>query len=106
MTQIKPLPEAGILAEAQRASRVLVVEEHSRIGGLGEAITTLLAQQGPVPMRLLAVPDMFPWSVLAETPDVYGKYGISWRHIIEAATHTQLDQRAVAADVASGTGTW
>ena len=76
VSQIKPLPEDDIVAEARRTGRVVVVEEHSRIGGAGEAIATLLAQEG-IQVRVLGVPDMFPWSTLMEEPGLYGKYGIS-----------------------------
>lgn len=86
VVQIKPLPEAEILAAARRAPRVIVVEEHSLIGGLGEAIAAVLAHQAPMPCLRLAVPDLFPSSALMETPDLYGRYGISARHILEAAT--------------------
>ncbi|MBI3615668.1 MAG: hypothetical protein HY211_04020 [Candidatus Omnitrophica bacterium] len=84
LTQIKPLPEEQILEEAQKTRHVLVVEEHSRMGGVGEAIAALVAQRSRLPLKLLAVPDLFPWSVLQESPDVYEQYGISYRHIIQA----------------------
>lgn len=84
VSQIKPLPEAEILTEAQRTGRVVVVEEHSPIGGLGEGISLLFAQNCPMPIRLVSVPDMFPFSVLMETPNVYERYGISCKDIIRA----------------------
>lgn len=86
VSQIKPLPGEEIIRWAKKTKRVLVVEEHSTIGGLGEAIALLLGERCPMPLQLLAVPDMFPWSVTMETPDVYGRYGISHQQIIQAAS--------------------
>lgn len=83
--QVKPLPVNQVVAEAQKTGHVIVVEEHSLIGGLGEAICSLLTQNCPMPVRVVAVPDMFPWSVLTETPAVYQRYGISSEDIIAAA---------------------
>lgn len=84
VSQIKPVPEEEIMAEAKKTGRVVIVEEHSRIGGLGEAICVLLSQNGPIATRVVAVPDVFPLSVLAETPNVYQHYGISYEEIIRA----------------------
>jgi transketolase len=84
VSQIKPLPKNEIIAEALKTKRVVVVEEHSVIGGLGEAIGAILSQSCPMPTRLVTVPDTFPFSVLTETPNVYGRYGISYEDIIRA----------------------
>jgi transketolase len=84
VTQIKPLPVADIISEATRTGTVVVVEEHSRIGGLGEAIASALAAELGIRTEILAAPDMFAPSVLMEEPDVYGKYGISKHNIADA----------------------
>lgn len=84
VAQIKPLPVEEILTEAQRTGAVVVVEEHSVIGGLGEAIAAALAGEPDIRTEIVAVPDMFPPSVLMEEPDVYEKYGISKNDIAAA----------------------
>ncbi|MBI2187962.1 MAG: transketolase family protein [Acidobacteria bacterium] len=84
VAQIKPLPVEAIVAEAARRPAVVVVEDHSRIGGLGEAIAAAVAEHCPRPIALLGVPDVFPWSVLGEEPEVYGRYGIGARDIAAA----------------------
>ena len=84
---LKPLPQEQIIAEAERTQRVVIVEEHSLIGGLGEAICAVLAQHSAVPVRVLAVPDVFPSSVLMDVPDpdeVYQHYRIASSDIIQA----------------------
>lgn len=84
VAQIKPLPVDAIVAEAARRPAVVVVEDHSRIGGLGEALAAAVAEQCPRPTAILGVPDVFPWSVLSEEPDVYAHYGIAARDIVAA----------------------
>ena len=99
VSQIKPLPEEEIVAEARRTGRVLVVEEHSRIGGLGEAIAALLSERSAMPVRIVAAPDVFPWSVLSEETRAYEHYGLSAEDIISAAE--QLTPIASALRLAS-----
>lgn len=84
VSQIKPLPAELIIEEARKTGKVIIAEEHSVIGGLGEAISTLLSQNEPMPIKIIAVADMYPLSVLFEEPDVYKYYGISHEDIINA----------------------
>ena len=51
MHTIKPLDERLVVASAKKTGRVVTAEEHSIIGGLGEAVASVLAEQHPVPMR-------------------------------------------------------
>ena len=74
---IKPLDAATILAEAGRTGRlVIVAENHSVIGGLGEAVATLLLTSGVTPnYRQLALPDAFLDA--GALPTLHERYGIS-----------------------------
>lgn len=99
VSQLKPLPADDILAEARRTGRVIIVEEHSRIGGAGEAIASLVAQECGVPVRALGISDAFPWSVLMEEPDVYGKYGIGAADIARAVEELNAGQRSSRASL-------
>lgn len=102
IAQIKPFPEEEVLVAAKKTGRVVVVEEHSVIGGVGETIGLLLSEHCPMPMRLVAVPDMFAWSVLTEATDVYERYGISRRQIIDAVNRlTQFSKRQEDAAIMS-----
>jgi transketolase len=59
---IKPLDDALILEEAERASSVFTIEEHTVIGGLGSAVIDLLAEQlGPQmpPITKMGLADQF-----------------------------------------------
>ncbi len=56
---IKPLDEALILASANKTGRVVTVEEHSVIGGLGGAVCEALSAKAPVPVLRIGVNDVF-----------------------------------------------
>ena len=75
---IKPLDESTILAEARKPGRLVVVaENHSVIGGLGEAVAGLLMREGVVParFRMLGLPDAFLDA--GALPTLHDRYGIS-----------------------------
>nr|WP_067288961.1 transketolase C-terminal domain-containing protein [Marinobacterium profundum] len=74
---IKPLDTATILREAGRGGRLVVVaENHSAIGGLGEAVATELLRAGiSSPFRQIALPDAFLDA--GALPTLHDRYGIS-----------------------------
>lgn len=56
---IKPLDEALILASAKKTGRVVTVEEHSVIGGLGSAVCDVLSKHAPTPVCKIGIQDVF-----------------------------------------------
>ena len=85
MPTVKPLDDAALLALARRVPRLVTVEEHSRIGGLGSALAELLIDNRlPTPLLRLALPDRFP--------EDYG----SQEHLLEVAG---LDPKGIAQSV-------
>ena len=56
---IKPLDEEIILKAAKECGKVITAEEHSVIGGLGEAVCALLSEKQPTPVRRIGVQDKF-----------------------------------------------
>ena len=74
---IKPLDEATILAQVQRLGRLVVVaENHSVIGGLGEAVAGLLMRSGvATKFRQIGLPDAFLDA--GALPTLHDRYGIS-----------------------------
>ena len=56
---IKPLDEETILAAARECGKIVTCEEHSVIGGLGEAVCSLVSEKYPVPVRRVGVNDEF-----------------------------------------------
>ena len=74
---IKPLDEETILAEARRNGRLVVVaENHSVIGGLGEGVAAAMLRAGVTPkFRQVALPDEFLDA--GALPTLHDRYGIS-----------------------------
>ena len=56
---IKPLDEELILASAKKTGKVVTVEEHSVIGGLGSAVCDALSEKLPTPVKKLGVNDTY-----------------------------------------------
>jgi transketolase len=74
---IKPLDAETILREAGKSGRLVVVaENHTVIGGLGEAVAGLLMRSGIHPaFRQIALPDEF--LAAGALPTLHDRYGIS-----------------------------
>ena len=74
---IKPLDTETIIREAKRSGRLVVVaENHTTIGGLGEAVATALLSAGVTPaFRQIALPDAFLDA--GALPTLHDRYGIS-----------------------------
>jgi transketolase len=74
---IKPLDTATLLAECARPGRLVVVaENHTSIGGLGEAVAAALLEAGVAPrFKRIALPDAFLDA--GALPTLHDRYGIS-----------------------------
>ncbi|NLZ51564.1 MAG: transketolase family protein [Thermoanaerobacteraceae bacterium] len=80
---IKPLDEALILKEAARTGKVITVEEHSILGGLGSAVAEVLAEQGKIKMKRIGLNDTFGQS--GDPEALLEHYGLSVKNIIKTA---------------------
>ena len=56
---IKPLDEELVIAAAKATGKVVTVEEHSVIGGLGSAVCDCLSEKAPTPVLKIGVNDVF-----------------------------------------------
>lgn len=83
MFTLKPLDEGAILEAALLSGRILTVEEHSINGGLGSAAAQLLAENSPVPMKILGLPD--EEIIAGESAELFPEYGLDEKGIYEAA---------------------
>ncbi len=76
VSTIKPLDVDTILQQCRRHRLVVVAENHSRIGGLGEAVAALLlAEAVPVRFRQIALPDAF--LAAGALPTLHERYGLT-----------------------------
>lgn len=71
---IKPIDEDIICASVGKTGCVVTVEEHSTIGGLGDATADVLCRKNPVPLLKIGVPDVYGQSGVAE--DLLEYYGL------------------------------
>lgn len=81
---IKPLDKATILRSATKTNRVLTVEEHSIFGGMGSAVAELLAQEAPMPLKIMGIEDKFGQSA-RDYQQLLDKYGLNVQNIVEQA---------------------
>jgi len=80
---IKPLDKATIIKSAKKTGKVVTVEEHQVNGGLGSAVAEVLAQNYPVPMKIIGMPDKFGESGTAK--QLLNKYRLNSKVIVDAA---------------------
>ena len=78
---IKPIDAECILHYAQRCSKVFTVEEHSTIGGLGDAVMDVLMGVVNCKFHKIGVPDQFGQS--GKAMDVLREYGLTAPQITE-----------------------
>jgi len=78
---IKPLDEDLIVASAKETGKVVTVEEHSVIGGLGSAVCDALAEKCPTPVCKIGVNDVFGES--GPAVELVTKYGLDADGIYE-----------------------
>ena len=83
LATIKPLDEELVLKAAQECGKVITCEEHNIIGGLGEAVCSLLSEKCPTPVRRIGVNDEFGHSGPAGA--LLKQFGLSAEHIVEVA---------------------
>ncbi|QEY34846.1 transketolase family protein [Caproiciproducens galactitolivorans] len=79
---IKPIDREIIVKAAQETGKIITVEEHSVIGGLGEAVCSVVAEEYPIPVMKLGVNDVYGHS--GPAADLLDEFGLSTRHIAEA----------------------
>ena len=59
LSTIKPLDGDLVLKAARECGKIITVEEHSTVGGLGEAVCSLLSEHCPTPVRRIGINDVF-----------------------------------------------
>lgn len=78
---IKPLDEELIIAAAKETGKVVTVEEHSVIGGLGSAVCDALAQHAPTKVMKIGINDTYGES--GPAVELVEKYGLGIDGIYE-----------------------
>ena len=81
MSTIKPLDEELVLKCAKECGKIITCEEHSVIGGLGEAVCSFLSENYPTPVKRIGVDDQFGFS--APAGEVLKAFGLCCDHIVD-----------------------
>ena len=74
MHTIKPLDEAAVIEAAEKTGKIVTVEEHSVIGGLGSAVCDVVAQKAPAKVLKIGVNDVYGES--GPAAELIKKYGL------------------------------
>ena len=72
---IKPFDKEILLKYAKQCGKIITVEDHSIIGGLGSAVSEILSEEYPTLQKRIGLNDIFPES--GSPTDLWEKYGIS-----------------------------
>ena len=83
MCTIKPLDEELVIAAAKKCGKIITCEEHSVIGGLGEAVCSCLSEKLPTPVKRIGVNDVFGHS--GPAADLLKQFGLSAENIVKTA---------------------
>ncbi len=81
MSTIKPLDEELVLKAAKECGKIITCEEHSVIGGLGEAVCSFLSETYPTPVKRIGVNDQFGFSGPAY--EVLKEFGLCADNIVK-----------------------
>ncbi len=78
---VKPLDTELVLKAAKETGKIVTAEEHSVIGGLGEAVSSYLSEVLPTPVMKIGVNDVFGHS--GPAAELLKEFGLSAEHIEE-----------------------
>ncbi|NLC04123.1 MAG: transketolase family protein, partial [Tissierellia bacterium] len=83
MHTIKPIDEEAILKAVHETRRIITVEDHNVIGGLGSAVAEVVVKSGKAcAFEILGIPDTF--SIIGLHEDLMAHYKIDKNGIMEA----------------------
>ena len=80
---LKPIDRAQILETARSVGALLTVEEHTVIGGLGEAVSEVVCTEYPVPVHKIGIQDEFGYS--GNGQELLERFGLTAPHIAARA---------------------
>ncbi|MGI6751699.1 MAG: transketolase family protein [Anaerovoracaceae bacterium] len=75
MHTIKPLDEESIIRAAKETGGIITAEEHSIVGGLGAAVSQVVARHCPCPMDFVGIKDVFGQS--GRPDELMREYGLT-----------------------------
>lgn len=82
LSTIKPLDEATILKSVKKTNKVITLEEHSVMGGMGSVVAEFLSGQYPTALKIMGIQDSFGQSA-RDYQSLLEKYGLTVDNIIK-----------------------
>jgi transketolase len=82
MSTLKPLDEEAIIKAAEQTRAIVTAEVGSVIGGLGEGVAAVLAENAPAALVRVGIEDEFGQSAKPGTNDLYGHFGMRPEDIV------------------------
>lgn len=86
MHTIKPIDREIILKAAKETGKIVTAEEHNVIGGLGDAVASVLSEECPTPLVKIGVNDEFGYS--GPAVDLLKQFGLCASHIEKVVKKT------------------
>lgn len=86
---IKPIDKDIIIRAAKETQMIFTVEEHNIIGGLGEAVSAIVAENHPIPVHKIGVQDRFGHS--GSAVDLLKEFGLDAEGITKRVLYTVGD---------------
>ncbi len=81
MHTIKPLDIDSVIKSVEKTGKLVTIEEHNIIGGMGESLVSLVATRKPVHSLMLGVEDVFGES--GTHADLWKKYGLDRNSLLD-----------------------
>ena len=81
MHTLKPIDRGIILKSSSKTKKVITVEEHSIVGGLGSSVADVLIKENPVKMEMIGIKDVF--AVVGKYDELLDYYGLTGPKIAE-----------------------
>jgi transketolase len=75
MHTLKPLDKDEVIRAAKETGHIITIEEHSIYGGLGAAVSEVVVQNYPVPMRIVAIAD--EPAITGKPREIFEYYGLN-----------------------------
>ncbi|SNB47891.1 transketolase family protein [Geobacter sp. DSM 9736] len=88
---VKPLDQELVIRAARETGAIVTAEEHSVVGGLGGAVSEVLCENFPVPVKKVGVNDRFGTSGKAE--ELLKYFGLTAEDLVEAAREVLARKR-------------
>ncbi|MFQ6067163.1 MAG: transketolase C-terminal domain-containing protein, partial [bacterium] len=81
LASVKPIDKETIAKAAEETGGIITVEDHNIMGGVGGAVAEVVAEEKPVPMKRVGVPDVY--STLGPPDELWARYGLNSASLIK-----------------------